>query len=184
MEYTEATAEDATLEPPSKKPRNAFTELMQRKTPTKTTQSSDGQYSPVTTNSPDNFRDLRNGLGVYIKNPAAHPDTVVNFDDDWVLIKDRYPKGVVHLLLITRDRSIFTLRPQAAIDSRPEFLAKLHKKAEECLQIAASELSRILSPHSASCQSRRLAMTSEDPPAELPPGRDYTKDIVSALESF
>lgn len=38
----------------------------------------------------------------YIEHPEDH-DCVVKYDDEWVLIRDKFPKSVVHLLLLCRD---------------------------------------------------------------------------------
>lgn len=36
----------------------------------------------------------RDGLGVYIANPEANPEgLVVEYDDDFVLIRDKFPKA-------------------------------------------------------------------------------------------
>lgn len=111
----------------------------------------------------------------YIEKPEEH-DCVVKYNDDWVLIKDMYPKSVVHLLLLCRDPAKYVQHPHLAI-SDPNFLSKLRAEADESVKVAASELSRIISPHSAACIERRQAMASANPPDELPPGRDFTKDI-------
>lgn len=38
--------------------------------------------------------DLRDGLGIYIKHPEANPEgRVVEYDDDFVVINDKFPKA-------------------------------------------------------------------------------------------
>lgn len=38
--------------------------------------------------------DPRNGLGIYIENPETNPEgRIVEYDDDFVVIKDKYPKA-------------------------------------------------------------------------------------------
>lgn len=38
--------------------------------------------------------DARNGLGLYIDRPETNPEgLVVEFDDDFVVIKDKFPKA-------------------------------------------------------------------------------------------
>jgi aprataxin len=118
---------------------------------------------------------LTDHLLPYIEHPEAQ-DRVIRYDDDWVLIRDLYPKSVVHLLLLCRDPAKYVQHPHAAV-SDPAFLSKLRAEAEECLKLAASELSRIISPYSAACKARRQAMASESPPDDLPPGRDFIKDF-------
>jgi aprataxin len=38
--------------------------------------------------------DPRNGLGIYLKSPETNPDgRIIEYDDDFVLINDKYPKA-------------------------------------------------------------------------------------------
>lgn len=42
------------------------------------------------------------GLLAYTKDPSKFEDAVVKYTDDWVLIKDKYPKALLHLLILPR----------------------------------------------------------------------------------
>ena len=44
----------------------------------------------------------RNGLLEYLRDPANHP-SVLDYNNDFVIIKDLYPKAIVHLLILPRD---------------------------------------------------------------------------------
>ena len=169
-----AAADDLPSEPPPKKPRNAFTELMSAKpnpSPLKMTRQ-------IRTHDPTNLRDPANGLFPYIADPAAHPKVVVRYNDDFVLMRDHWPKSVVHLLLLPRRADKYILHAHEALRD-PEFLALYRAEAEECKKLAASELSRLFSAHSAQQRKRIEAIESDapPPPEELPPGRDFAKDI-------
>ncbi|ETN45059.1 uncharacterized protein HMPREF1541_09935 [Cyphellophora europaea CBS 101466] len=174
MKSAADSSRDACSEPAHKKPRNAFTELMAAKpssSPLRTTRQ-------VRTDEPTNLRDPRNGLYAYVKDPKAYPKQVVRFNDDFVLIRDAWPKAIVHLLLLPRNPSKYVLHPHEALKD-PGFLALCRAEAEDCRKLAASELARQLQQYSASQHKRTEAMLSEDPPTpdQLPPGRDYTADI-------
>ena len=59
----------------------------------------------------------------------------------------------------------------------------VRKEAAEAVQLAASELSRLISPHSELSQARIAAMESDDPPSELPPGRDFLKELKVGIHA-
>jgi aprataxin len=168
--------EDVAVEPPSKKLRNAFTELMSKKpqpttSPTKMTRS-------VRTDDPTNMRDPRNGLYPYIAHPESYPKEVVRFTDDFVLLRDHWPKSVVHLLLMPRSADRYNLHAHETFRDA-NFLVAFRAEAEVCKKLAASELSRLLSPTSAQ-QRRRFEAMEADPspePEDLPPARNFSKEI-------
>lgn len=174
METTVEPPEDAASEPPSKKPRNAFTELMSAKP----TPSPPKMARQIRTQNPTNLRDPANGLYPYIADPAAFPKVVVRYNDNFVLMRDNWPKSVVHLLLLPRQPDKYVLHAHEALRDA-EFLARYRAEAEECKKLAASELSRLISPFSVQQRKRIQAMEADDPPPpdELPPGRDFAKDI-------
>ncbi|KAL2429568.1 hypothetical protein ABEF95_007137 [Exophiala dermatitidis] len=156
--------------------RNAFSELMSPK--------SSKQAKPSTTESgiarrsekkKPHFRGT--GLLEYILEPTKFPSNIViRHNDKTVLIQDAFPKATVHLLLLPRDSSKWLLNPRDAFDD-VEFLAMMRQEAEAAVQIAASELYRLISPFSESCKARLAAMENDTPPELLPPGRDFTKDV-------
>ena len=53
----------------------------------------------------------------------------------------------------------------------------MREEAASAAKLAASELSRLVSPYSESSKARNEALEAEDPPSELPPGRDFLPDI-------
>lgn len=42
------------------------------------------------------------GLLAYTKDPSKFEDVVIKYTDDWVAIKDKYPKALLHLLILPR----------------------------------------------------------------------------------
>lgn len=176
MEGTRVPAEDVVPEPPSKKPRNAFTELMSAKPTGKASPTK--MSRPVRTHDPTNTRDPRNGLYAYIAAPESSPKSVIRYTDDFVLIRDSYPKSVVHLLLLPRNPDKYNLHPHEALQD-PEFLAAFRAEAKECKKLAVSELTRLISPFSALQRKRFEAIESDSPPdfEDLPAARDFDSEI-------
>ncbi|EXJ78817.1 hypothetical protein A1O1_09219 [Capronia coronata CBS 617.96] len=123
------------------------------------------------------------GLLPYILEPSKFPShTVIQYNDRIVLIQDAFPKATVHLLLLPRDSSKWHLNPRDAFDD-PEFLEMVRSEAAAAVKLAASELSRLISPYSESCQARIAAMESDDPPETLPAGRDFTKEFKVGIHA-
>jgi aprataxin len=150
---------------PVSKPRNAFSELMSAK-PKR-------EPKPVRTTNPTNLNDPKNALLPYVLRPESYsPKLIINYTVHSVLIRDGYPKSLLHLLLLPRDPTKYALHPHAAF-ADPTFHALIKNELAQALDLATSELSRLLSPHSASTQARLSAMDSPSPPSELPPGRDF-----------
>ncbi|KAF1941490.1 HIT-like protein [Clathrospora elynae] len=136
---------------------------------------------------------LRSGLGTYIESPETNP-AVMEYDDDFVVINDKYPKASVHLLLIPRSPAYYNQHPLHVLSTDPAFLAEVRKRAARLKLLAASELRRQyghLSASDAPYQSALEAMMSSPepppPPSErsalLPPGRDWAADIVVGVHT-
>ncbi|KAK5658421.1 hypothetical protein OQA88_2398 [Cercophora sp. LCS_1] len=158
----------------SAKKRDAFTELMARKTKTAKVEH---QAAPGGAPSPAKPAKKWNGaLLEYIEHPERFPTVVLRVTDNTVLIEDLYQKSSVHLLLLPRSPKFYDLHPHEAFED-PEFLAMMKEEAASAARIAAAELSRQLSPFSASSKARNDAMDAGTPFDELPAGRDYLKDI-------
>ena len=131
----------------------------------------------VRTTQPTNPRDVRNGLLPYILKPESFPSSlIIRHTEHTVLIRDRYPKSLLHLLLLPRDATKYNLHPHTAF-ADPVFLALMRSEISECVDLAASELSRLLSSTSLKSQARLKAMDSSFPAAELPPGRDFAAEL-------
>lgn len=143
---------------------------------------------PTMLNQAKKWIDPRDGLGVYIDHPEKNPEgAVVEYDDDFVVIQDKYPKAIVHMLLIPRNPKLYFQHPLKELSSNPEFLAEVKKRVEPLKKLAANELRRQFGQFSKQDQPYQAAledlMSSSDPPppdqrdALLPPGRDWLREI-------
>lgn len=125
----------------------------------------------------------RDGLAAYTQDPAAFPASrVVYYNDQFTVIKDLFPKASVHLLILPRDPQKNVLMPQLAFDD-PAFLAACQDEERTVRAIVASELRRKFGEFSATDRPRLEALESDDPPAQLPPGRDWAKDVQSGIHA-
>lgn len=138
--------------------------------------------------------DPRDGLGVYLKNPEQNPEgAVVEYDDDFVVINDKYPKASVHLLLIPRNPDLFYLHPLKALSRNPQLLEQVRKRTDRLKQLVATELRRRFGQYSskdAPYQSalETLMSTPDPPPPEerdklLPPGRDWESEVMVGVHT-
>jgi aprataxin len=107
---------------------------------------------------------------------------VVYYNDKFVVINDLYPKASVHLLILPRDPKKNILRPQDAFDDA-EFLEECRLEEQKVREIVGDELRRKFGHYSKSEKARTAAMESEDPPAELPAGRDWSKEVKSGIHA-
>ncbi|XP_014554020.1 hypothetical protein COCVIDRAFT_106030 [Bipolaris victoriae FI3] len=182
---------------PQKRP-NAFTELMsQSKRPKPPPSGIAATDSPSTTKQDAKTSkrwDPRNGLGVYIETPETNPEgRILEYDDDFVVITDKYPKASVHLLLIPRKRTYYTQHPLHALSTDAAFLDTVRTRTVRLVELAANELRRQYGEFSASDAPYNIAleslMSGPDPPspskrpALLPQGRDWTREIVTGVHT-
>lgn len=134
------------------------------------------------------------GLGIYIEHPERHPQEVVEYDDDWVVLRDLYPKASVHLLLMPRDKSVTRVHPLDALSTHSELLEKAKARVEHVKKLAASELRRLYGRVSEADKPYQKALedlmssSSDPPPPEerdklLPPGRDWLNEIVVGVHT-
>jgi len=107
--------------------------------------------------------DKRAGLGEYLENPK-HP-SVLAYNDDFVIIKDQYPKATIHLLILPRDPFKQTQHPSEAFQDA-EFFEKVKAEGAKWRAIAAKELSRKLVP-----------------PSQTIPERDWEAEINVGIHS-
>lgn len=138
------------------------------------------------------WADPRDGLLTYIEHPEADP-AVIEYDDDFVVIRDKYPKASVHLLLIPRSAELYKQHPLHALSTNPEFLAEVRKRTESLKKLVASELRRKFGNDSTSDKPYQTAlealMSQLDPPPHeeraklLPSGRDYTLDVLVGVHT-
>ena len=127
----------------------------------------------------------RDALAAYIANPASFSSSVVIYsNENFVAIHDLYPKSVIHALLLPRTPSHLLLKhPFEALNSDPEFLASVQAETKELKALVASELRRRYGKFSATEKAREEAMNSDNPPDELPPGRDWSQSIISGVHA-
>ena len=90
--------------------------------------------------------DPRNGLIEYLRDPANDP-SVLDYNDDFVIIKDLYPKATIHLLILPRDPVKQNQHPKKAFQD-VTFFNQLKDEAEKWQAIASKELARTLCPSS------------------------------------
>jgi aprataxin len=168
---------------------NAVTELMSAKKLKPATEPAEAPSKPVKRGF-----DARNGLGLYIEHPENNPEgLVVDYDDDFVVINDKFPKASVHLLLIPRNPEYYDQHPLHLLSTNPGFLAEVKTRVDRLKHLAASELRRKYGRHSASDAPYQTAleelMDSLDPPppdqraALLPPGRDWLSEIKAGVHT-
>jgi aprataxin len=88
--------------------------------------------------------DRRNGLAQYLRDPANN-SSVLGYNDDFVIIKDLYPKATVHLLILPRDPVKQKQHPTEAFRDT-SFFTKLQAEAVKWRTLASKELARTLCP--------------------------------------
>ncbi|KAF2873612.1 HIT-like domain-containing protein [Massariosphaeria phaeospora] len=175
---------------------NAFAELMATSARKKPKPEPEPKLAVKPTVKPtvQKSRDPRDGLLEYIEKPETNPGgRVVEYDDDFVVIRDMYPKATVHLLLLPRDPSLYTQHPLHVLSEQPAFLAEVRTRVEKLKALVASELRRLYGASSASDAPYQTAleelMSSPDPPpaperaALLPPGRDWPQEVVAGVHT-
>lgn len=125
----------------------------------------------------------RDALGAYIERPESYPpSTVVYYNDDFVAIHDLYPKSSLHLLLLPRDPIKSRMHPFDAFEDI-EFLNKVRAEVKKLRTLAAGELRRRYGKESAQEKARQEAMDKDPPVDELPPGRDWEREIMSGIHA-
>lgn len=125
------------------------------------------------------------GLGAYLQDPASYPPSrVIYYTDDFVAINDRYPKSIIHTLLLPRSPERFFQHPFEAFEDA-EFLAKVQVEVAKLKKLVATELQRRLGQHSQSDAARQAVLNGEVEPegGELPPGRDWEAEVVCGVHA-
>ena len=105
----------------------------------------------------------------------------MSYSEKFVVIKDLYPKASVHLLLLPRDPQKALQHPFEAF-SDTKFLDEVKEEVSKIRDLAAKELRRRFGRFSRKDQVREKAMNQEPMP-NLPPGRDWTKDIMAGIHA-
>ncbi|EPS40829.1 hypothetical protein H072_5265 [Dactylellina haptotyla CBS 200.50] len=157
--------------------RNAFAELMAKKPkpppePAKPPKSSTSYFLN---------NDPRSGLAVYLKDPTScPPGTILFYNDDFVVIKDAFPKATVHALILPRDIAITHLQPIEVLNSNPTLLASLREIANQTRDLLVKELQRIHRNSSKTEQIREKAFEALERRAISEPGFDPDSDEAMA----
>lgn len=97
------------------------------------------------------------------------------------MINDMFPKSTVHTLVLPRS-SMNELHPIEAFED-PQLLAEIKEEVAKAKTMVANELRRRYGRFSASERPRLDAMESDDPPDELPPGRDWSKEVITGIHA-
>jgi aprataxin len=87
--------------------------------------------------------DPRNGLSEYLHDPEN--SRVLGYNEDFVVIKDLYPKATVHLLILPRDPVKQRQHASEAFKDAA-FFVKLKAEAEKWRALAGKELARTICP--------------------------------------
>lgn len=116
----------------------------------------------------------RSGLLSYINDPESHPASVISHDENFVLIRDLFPKATVHLLLLPRDPAKYLFHPHEAFTD-PIFLDQCKKAAATAAQLASKELQRLHGQYSALDKPRLEAL--ESGLDIIPAGRDWLCEL-------
>lgn len=179
--------------------RNAFSELMTPKPKHMKTEPTRIESTMTPSNGktiviPKNLGPYRTSLLPYIVEPESCPTgSIVRETEHTVLIRDIFPKGLVHLLLLPKDSYFCSMTPFEAFnpvkddevrsEKHTRFLDLMQEEAESAAVLATGELSRLVSPHSEACKARNEALASDDVPGQLPAGRDFRKDIKIGIHA-
>jgi aprataxin len=127
-------------------------------------------------------RDRKDELLDYILAPEDNPG-VIYYTENWVLIKDLYPKSSVHFLLLPRNPTFFRQHPYRAFQDAA-FLQDARLEVQKAIGVAASELRRLYGSYSTTEAPRIRAMEIDDPPDELPEGRDWKRDVRVGVHGY
>lgn len=125
----------------------------------------------------------RDGLGAYCADPAVFPSSrVIYHTDSFVVINDLYPKSTVHTLLLPRDGTRNVLHPFDAFEDA-DFLSSVRQELSKVRTMVADELRRKYGRFSVTEKPRIGAMEADQPPDELPAGRDWSQDVISGIHA-
>lgn len=125
---------------------------------------------------------VKKGLARYIHNPDSCPNQVVYHTDNFVAIKDLYPKASVHLLLLARG-SETALHPFEALQD-PKFLSSIRAELPRLIDIAASSLRQKFGKFSAQDEQRQRVLNGDEEwDASLPVGRNWQREIMVGVHA-
>ncbi|PHH63441.1 hypothetical protein CDD81_5820 [Ophiocordyceps australis] len=131
-------------------------------------QSSRGSKHQQTASSSDSgygrppFKN-RMALGAFIADPGAYPGQVIFYDDDFVAVRDAFPKATVHALLLPRrPHDALLQRPLEVLAGNEELLGRLRLAAERLRRLVAAELARELGGYSRRDERRQAVLDGEE----------------------
>ena len=127
----------------------------------------------------------REGLGAYLSNPETFPASIViDYNDDFVIIHDKFPKASVHTLILPRSPSIYSKHPIDAL-ADPELLAKIKVEVARVKKLVAAELQRNFGKFSRSEAEREAVLNGEVEPtgSDLPDGRNWLAEVKCGIHA-
>jgi aprataxin len=117
---------------------------------------------------------------------------VLYYDENFVLIRDQYPKASIHLLLLPRDPKISAVHPLEALQSNAEFRESVKKELDNrVIPLVATELRRMFGAESKSDKAyqedleQRIGGENDD--SETPAsesvhiGRDWASEVRTGI---
>jgi len=60
--------------------------------------------------------DRRDELHHYIAHPEKFPNAIVYASDDFVVVRDKFPKAIIHWIILTRNEKIMKIHPTKAFE--------------------------------------------------------------------
>ncbi|RKF60466.1 Aprataxin-like protein [Golovinomyces cichoracearum] len=134
----------------------------------------------------------RDALGLYIKSPEKYdPSMVVSYNNEFVVIKDKFPKSSVHMLILPRDAKFSRLHPFEAFE-HAEFLASVQLQLKKVKEMVVDEIRNrygIFSLKDAQCQNllregRAVESEIEEDDRRQPlMGRNWDAEVISGIHA-
>ncbi|RPA87490.1 HIT-like protein [Ascobolus immersus RN42] len=139
--FAKAAARSKSTSSKSKSPKSP-TSTSSSSTAVQTADDSPGHPSGRKVSSVRAPQLFRNALSPFIINPAKYPPSIVITSNISVtLIRDKYPKSFLHLLVLPRDLKKSVQHPFEAFKDR-QFLEMVTEQAEQARILVAKELKR------------------------------------------
>ncbi|KAH7318663.1 HIT-like domain-containing protein [Stachybotrys elegans] len=179
LEAEEALTKDE-IEGDAPPTKNAFAELMAPKP------KAQPKPSPSRASKGFSFGG-RMGLGEYLDDPQTFPSSIVLYHtEDFVAIRDKFPKATIHTLLLPRSPAVSLRHPFDALEDAA-FLAKVQAETRKLRALVAGELRRTLGQHSAADRPYQDVLSGRaeptGPDGELPAGRDWEAEVISGVHA-
>ncbi|KAI6245679.1 Aprataxin-like protein [Erysiphe necator] len=133
----------------------------------------------------------RDALGAYITNPEKYDSSrVISYDDNFVIVKDMYPKSSIHLLLLPRNKKFAQMHPFEAFEDT-QFLSLVKQQVAKVKEIVSKELEKKYGQnfsHNSEPEvySRDLVDVPEKKeglPQRLTVERNWGNDVISGIHA-